>query len=118
MSAANCNDHKINITHQSMPTTVAGAWKTYLETVIPKNASKTQVDESRRCFYSGAAFMITAVTHISDGEEDAAMKTLSALHKEVQDYYVEQIGGPEVLAKVEAAIAEAEAAIAQTQPKH
>lgn len=67
-------------------------WNGYLETVIPPDAHASQVIESRRCFYVGAAAMMNTMLEISENDsidEEAGAKIMDARLEEIQEFFVD-----------------------------
>jgi hypothetical protein len=47
--------------------TIYSGWKSYRETVLPRDAGQVQIDETRRAFYAGALIILQAAYQL--GEE-------------------------------------------------
>lgn len=68
---------------------VAEMWTGYFRQVVPPDAGSVQIEESRRAFYAGAAFMYDAATRgIGDPSvsEDEADDYLEKIGLEFCDY--------------------------------
>lgn len=65
-------------------------WQSYLNEVILAGAKepvgKTQISESRKCFYAGIASMFHLVSGLSDLSEDVASNILSDISRELRQY--------------------------------
>lgn len=63
--------------------TIAQGWATYVERVVPAEASDTQIMETKRAFYAGAHQTLCTMGHVSDtmGEDDA-VTAIESMHKE------------------------------------
>lgn len=64
-------------------------WIDYRTHVIPKDAPDTQIKESRRAFYAGAAALFqTLVTMLDPGTEatDADLAKMDEIENELQDF--------------------------------
>lgn len=70
--------------------TVAEQWTSYLTKVVPNGASPTQIQETRRAFYAGAAgmYLILADPDVSD---ERIEQHLTDLEAELRAF-MEQIG--------------------------
>ena len=62
-------------------------WAAYLETVIPRDASTTQVIESRRCFYAGAAAIMNTVMEIGDNDAIDEMAGADIMEDRLQELH-------------------------------
>src|SRR4029077_4314388 len=74
------------------PLTAAQAFEGYRRLVIPANASPVQLEESRRAFMSGLAFLLGQLENYvadPDTSEDTANEYLSAMHREVEGFLQE-----------------------------
>lgn len=68
---------------------VGGWWHDYAEKIIPANAPKIQMQESKRAFYAGAASMLDAImSGLSMGDEptDADLQHMSNLQGELDRF--------------------------------
>ena len=67
--------------------TIADAWATYAEQVVPADASDAQMKETKRAFYAGAHQTLCTMTALSAKlSEDDAMKAISAMHSEAENF--------------------------------
>lgn len=72
-----------------MPTPIVGAaWRDYMTKVIPPEASADQLEESRRCFYAGAATIFDAMTAMGDDSvtEAEGVARLESITAELGEY--------------------------------
>jgi len=54
-------------------TRIAAVWTAYRERVVPEDASRIQIQETRRAFYAGAtALMALLLAHLDPGSEATA----------------------------------------------
>jgi hypothetical protein len=62
-------------------------WETY-RLIIPRDASKAQLIETRRAFYAGAGALFELVTNLSEGSEPQAsdLQKMSDIQKELHDF--------------------------------
>lgn len=67
-------------------------WEGFKEAVIPKNASKGQIEDMQKAFYGGATIVLALMTAISDEKvtEEDALKRLSSYHKEIDNFYLKE----------------------------
>lgn len=50
---------------------ISEAWESYRRLVVPKNAHETQVSETQKAFYGGAAVLFTLLLRgFSEGDEE------------------------------------------------
>lgn len=63
-------------------------WKQYLALVVPPNAHKSQVIETRRAFHAGATAMLRIVRRVGEPDitEGDGMKWLTDIAHEIADY--------------------------------
>jgi hypothetical protein len=69
-------------------------WNSYLTNVVPPEASESQVSETRRAFYAGAASLFHALVGTMDDDEEPTERDLervSSIHKELEDHMQEAI---------------------------
>lgn len=68
-------------------------WATYMARVVPPGAPPTQIIETRRAFYGGAAYLMGILDVISehDVSEDSGVDILEQIHEELRAY-VKTIG--------------------------
>lgn len=64
--------------------TIQAAWESYKAQVVPKDASKTQVIETRRAFYAGCQTILGITFNIGDESisQDAGVQMIETLHLE------------------------------------
>lgn len=67
---------------------VGAAWRDYMTKVIPVNAPAVQLEESRRCFYAGAAAIFDVMTNIGDDSvsEVEGVARLESITAEMNEY--------------------------------
>lgn len=67
-------------------------WQQYQDTVLPKNASGIQVQETQLSFYAGAAAVIAVLGEIQhdDCTEEEGVRKLQALSDEIQQWAHQQ----------------------------
>jgi hypothetical protein len=67
---------------------IGGAWQSFREMCIHKDAPAVQVEEMRKAFYGGATSILS--TMLAVGESDIsdvnAMRIMTSLHEEVQAF--------------------------------
>ncbi|HET8744627.1 MAG TPA: hypothetical protein VFM98_03410 [Ramlibacter sp.] len=72
--------------------TVAQMWAKFHAIVVPKEASKAQVDDTQEAFYAGAASMLGALRELAEDEEiegEEGAMVMCALEHEVKTYAVQ-----------------------------
>ena len=62
-------------------------WANYLETVVPKDASMIQVQETKRAFYSGAAALMNTVMEIGDNDAIDEMAGADIMEDRLQELH-------------------------------
>ena len=62
-------------------------WANYLETVVPKDASTVQVQETKRAFYSGAAALMNTVMEIGDNDAIDEMAGADIMEDRLQELH-------------------------------
>lgn len=64
--------------------TLAEAWKTYREMAVSPTAGPTQVHETKKAFYAGAAVCLMVLQRIGDDDisEDLGVAIIERLHQE------------------------------------
>lgn len=60
------------------------AWKDYVSQVVPDDAGKAQVRETKKAFYAGASIMLVLLARLPD-DEDAAIAEIAALDQECSE---------------------------------
>ena len=68
------------------PRDIEGQWLEYHLRVIPSNASRTQVRETRRAFYAGAEAMFTLVRLFSEGTKEEGAAELDRISDELVEF--------------------------------
>jgi hypothetical protein len=71
-------------------------WLQYAERVLPKNAPKIQVQESRRVWYASAAHLFSALTDAvgpDDVSEDAGMDIMEGVQAELDAHVRDVLAG-------------------------
>ena len=68
-------------------------WESYLDAVLPKDASDVQILECKRAFFCGAWSMFQINKMIGEPEvsEDKAMQILDAVERECRQFVKEQM---------------------------
>lgn len=68
--------------------TLSSAWDLFRTTVIPHDASPTQIQEMRRAFYAGAASFLDIQMRMADDNvsEDAACAVMDTIHGELMEF--------------------------------
>jgi len=66
-----------------MTDTIEQIWHSYLEQVVPKNATESQVIETKRAFYAGVQAMLAIMTKIGDLPPGKGMEALQNIDKEL-----------------------------------
>lgn len=65
--------------------TIAEKWDGYAADVVPKNAPKVQISETRQAFYAGAAAILGIMAGLGENtSEDAGAAILAGLHDEIR----------------------------------
>ena len=66
--------------------TIQAAWQSYQDQVVPKDAPKTQITETRRAFYAGCQTILGITYAIGDDSisEDAGVQMIETLHQECE----------------------------------
>jgi hypothetical protein len=75
---------------------VAEGWTSYLKHVVPKNASSTQIEETRRAFYAGSYFSLMNVMYnVGDEQasEEEGIENLERLKAECETFAI-NVGQP------------------------
>lgn len=69
--------------------TIQKSWEEYKEKVVPENAGKTQIDETRKAFYAGVLSFINITCTIADSySTDEDIDTIyHACVEEVTDFF-------------------------------
>lgn len=76
------------------PSTIAGNYKVFSDTIQLEKADADQREFARCCFYAGAFAQHTLLTrHITDMSEEAAMLAISKLDAELKHYMCALISG-------------------------
>lgn len=70
--------------------TIEDVWMTYRVQVIPKDASRLQLVESRRAFFAGAAGLFGLVVDASENSEDSAVQAFDRFSKELRDFAINE----------------------------
>ena len=70
------------------------SWRSYLASVMPKDAGETQIKETRQAFYSGAAILFTTMTSelfFDEGVQETAddIEKMIQIQKEVDAFGAE-----------------------------
>lgn len=67
---------------------LGNGWREYHAKVIPLDAPATQVTESRRAFYAGAASMLALICDLSPGDEvtEQDLRNVDALNQELEQF--------------------------------
>jgi hypothetical protein len=74
--------------------TLDAAWKLYLETVIPRDASATQIIETKRGFYAGASAVFAVMFEFDESlSDEEGEKILKGLAKEIEQFAEAQLNG-------------------------
>lgn len=75
--------------------TVGIGWDTYMARVTPRGAPQVQIQETRRAFFAGAAWMMGLLDAIATDavSEDGGVEILERLHEELRAY-VATVGTP------------------------
>jgi len=66
--------------------TVAGAWGSYAEQVMPADAGEVQTTECRRAFYGGAVAMFRLLAMNQAPTEEEALAHIERVHLELSTY--------------------------------
>ena len=72
------------------------SWLAYAERVLPKDAPKVQIQESRRVWYASAAHLFDALTDAvgpDDVSEDAGMDIMAGVQAEIEAHIADVLGG-------------------------
>lgn len=71
-----------------MKKTIKEFWISYYKNVIPKDAPDTQIKESRRAFYAGAAAMFQAINILAPEDEPTLedIQHVDNLNKELLEF--------------------------------
>lgn len=67
--------------------TIQQYWETYKEAVLPKDASETQIEETKRGFYAGGWSVLTIMTRVIADQnisEEAGIQMLQGLLDECE----------------------------------
>lgn len=78
------------------PGLIERGWLHYAERVLPKNAPKIQVQESRRVWYASAAHLFEALTDAvgpDDISEDAGMDIMAGVQAELDTHIQDVLAG-------------------------
>lgn len=67
---------------------IESRWESYRQGVIPADASRLQIEETRNGFYAGAWCLLSIVTGLDPGTEPTAddLKMLDDVHAELQAF--------------------------------
>lgn len=60
-------------------------WKSYRRTVVPKNASKVQVRETKQAFYAGAAILFETIMILLEPGEEPTVHDLELMMRVQQE---------------------------------
>ncbi len=64
--------------------TIKNGWEDYKKHCVPKSASHTQIDETKKAFYGGCLVMFHLMMDSADeGDIEEGEKAVSKLHDEV-----------------------------------
>jgi hypothetical protein len=68
--------------------TIAEAWVSYMDDVIPKDAPAVQIQESKRAFFGGAALVLQFALALGDDDvsEDEGVELLESLRRECEAF--------------------------------
>lgn len=75
--------------------TLAKAWDTFCEEIMPSDAPTIQYVEMRRAFYAGAAALAKITNRIGgpDVSEEEAMSILNGVHRELGQFGIDLQNG-------------------------
>jgi hypothetical protein len=67
---------------------IEAAWLEYVRLSVPDHATQLQREDLRQTFFTGAAFVLAAVTRYADnaGTEAEVDDTMDALHEEIVEW--------------------------------
>lgn len=68
---------------------LAGQWELFLKMIVPKDAERNQVVETRRAFYAGAEAVMRIMKEIGDRpeiDEDRGVKVLESMDQELREF--------------------------------
>lgn len=69
---------------------IKAEWERFLACVMPKEASREQVQDTQAAFYAGASAMFTMLAEITEGtDEKQACEWMSALDRELKKHVIE-----------------------------
>ena len=66
--------------------TMEQMWQDYQKAVLPKDASATQIVESRRCFMAGSITMFFKITGLAEYPDRVAECMMNDIQKQVDAY--------------------------------
>lgn len=68
-------------------TPILDSWNGFRAMVLPKDASEAQVADMKKAFFGGAGVMFEIMSMVSGAlTEDAAVRVMDALHREIHDF--------------------------------
>ena len=65
------------------------AWQSYAKMVVPKDAGKVQIEETRQAFFAGASTLFTSIMLVMDTDREPTEKDLavmSDIQNEIDDF--------------------------------
>ena len=73
--------------------TILKQWQSYEKYVLPKRASRVQIQETRRAFYAGVTALMGILQELGGDEwsEEEQEESLDKIHQECRDF-VDRVG--------------------------